>query len=241
MRLCVFSDVHSNLEALESVLKAAASAKVDRILCAGDLVGYGPDPVACIQLLREHATQVVCGNHDWAAVGRLELEWFNEFARAGVEWTRQQLTDLERDYLKGCSLIWQDSDVTLAHGSLHEPEKFHYVLDTAHAGASLEIQKTPVAFIGHTHVPGIFIQEGSSVSFLRTPEIRIDRRLKYLINVGSVGQPRDGDPRACWCLYDMENATCEVRRVPYPVELTQAKVRAAGLPEFLAERLAYGY
>ncbi len=241
MRYGIFSDVHSNLEALEAVLGALTQDRIDRLLCAGDLVGYGADPTPCLKSLREKTVQAVCGNHDQAVAGGMDLDWFNKPAQAAVLWTRANLPEAEQSVLKRLPYIWQDGQVTLAHGSLHEPERFHYVLDLETARASLHVQKTPVAFIGHTHVPGFFLQKGEEISFSRERQWRVDPVGKLLVNVGSVGQPRDGDPRACYCLYDTAAETVELRRVAYPVERTQEKIRKAGLPEFLAERLEYGY
>jgi len=243
MRLAVVSDVHSNLEALEAVLDAIDKVGVDQILCAGDMVGYGADPSACLRLLQERVGRAVLGNHDSAAVGEMALDWFNEAAAAAVRWTRDQLSPLERGTLQALELTWQSSDgeVSLAHGSLHEPDKFHYLLDLNSAAQSFQVQKTPVAFIGHTHVPGVFREDGSKITFAREGEFRVKTGVKYLVNVGSVGQPRDGDPRAAFCLYDTAARTIEIRRVAYLLSQTQAKIRKAGLPEFLAERLAFGY
>ncbi len=241
MRYAVVSDLHSNLEALEAVLKEVQKEGVDQLLCAGDLVGYGPDPAACLERLRKEGVQSVSGNHDLAAVGQMDLEWFNPYARAAAEWTMNHLPEREKQYLKDLPLIRKEGPVTLAHGSLHEPEQFHYLFDPEEAEPSLKLQETPVAFIGHTHVPRIFIQTEEGISLLDAGSIDLDPRSKYLVNVGSVGQPRDRDPRAAWCLYDEKAQHLEIRRVDYPIAQTQAKMRKARLPEFLIERLAYGY
>ncbi len=241
MRYAVISDVHSNLEALEAVLEALSREGVNRLLCAGDMVGYGADPAACLGLVRREIHQAVLGNHDDAAIGQMDLNWFNQPAASAVRWTREHLGEPDREYLKGLPLVWKNEEVMMAHGSLYEPEEFHYLFDPTEAKASFSLQETPVAFIGHTHVPGLFVQEGSRVSFLRPVQIQLGPSLKYLVNVGSVGQPRDGDPRACFALYDTDSRTVEFRRVSYPIEKTQAKIRAAGLPQLLAERLACGY
>lgn len=241
MRYGIFSDLHSNLEALEAVLQAIKKEGVDQLLCAGDLVGYGADPTACLRLLREKAPQVVAGNHDWAVADRMDLDWFDERAQEAILWTRTALPPEQREYLKGLPLIWKDDQVTLAHGSIHEPDQFHYMLNLETARASLQVQETPVAFIGHTHHPGIFAEEEGNPSFSPSAHISLRSGVKYLVNVGSVGQPRDGDPKAAWCLYDTVTRSLEIRRVSYPIERTQEKIRKAGLPDLLAERLALGY
>jgi len=241
MRYGLFSDVHSNLEALEAVLKAVEKEGVDQLLCAGDLVGYGADPSGCLSLLKEKGVHSVCGNHDAAMTEKLDLEWFNPQARAALEWTSKQISPMERTALENLQFVWQNGDLTLVHGCLHEPEQFHYVLNLSDARESFRLQETPAVFIGHTHSPGIFIQEGTGFSFQRISEWLLNSRCRYLVNVGSVGQPRDGDPRACYCVYDTQTRTVQLRRVSYPIEQAQAKIRRAGLPEFLADRLAYGY
>ncbi len=241
MRYAILSDVHANLEALEAVLRALEKEHVDRLLCAGDLVGYGADPAACLAQLRNQGAACVCGNHDYAVAGKLEPDWFNDQARAAVEWTARCLPEPEKGYLEELPLVWTDSNVTLVHGSVHEPEQFHYVMDLVNARASLDAQKTPVAFIGHTHVPRIFAQQDGKVSTLRVQQLRLDPKQKYLVNVGSVGQPRDGDPRAAYCLFDAEAQSLEIRRVPYEIARAQEKIVRNGLPRFLADRLSVGY
>lgn len=241
MRYGVFSDVHSNLEALEVVLKALNEARVDRLLCAGDLVGYGADPGPCLVRLRGSGMEPVAGNHDWAVAGRMPLSWFNENARAGLVWTMGRLGAAERAQLGELPLSWSDGAVSMAHSTLHEPEEFHYAQDLATAAESLRVQETPVAFIGHTHVPGFFLLGGGRVTYESGEALTLRPGQRVLVNVGSVGQPRDGDPRAACCLYDSDSGRIEIRRLAYPVERAQEKVRRAGLPEFLARRLEMGY
>jgi len=241
VRYGIFADVHSNLEALEAVLQAIEKERVDQILCAGDMVGYGADPEPILRLLKRKAHPVVAGNHDWLVADRMDLDWFDKPAQEAALWTRTRLPEEERIYLGNLPLIWRDTQLTLAHGSIHEPDQFHYVLNLQTARASLQVQETPVAFIGHTHHPGVFTEEQGQISFSPSAHVSLRSGVKYLVNVGSVGQPRDGDPRAAWCLYDAAAQTVEIRRVSYPVEKVQAKIRQAGLPEFLAERLALGH
>ncbi|MBI3291778.1 MAG: metallophosphoesterase family protein [Elusimicrobia bacterium] len=241
MRYGILSDTHSNLEALEAVLGAVAKEKVEQLLVAGDLVGYGADPCECLKRLQGAGPVAVCGNHDCAAVGKMDLDWFNPRARLAVEWTMEALGPSDRTYLSGLSFVWKNEEVTLVHGSLHEPDQFHYIFDPASSRASFDLQETPVAFFGHTHVPGLFALGESSVSFQRPATVQLERGRRYLVNAGSVGQPRDGDPRAGFCLYDSESRLLEFHRVSYDVQAAQKKIRQAGLPEFLADRLALGY
>ena len=241
MRYGVFSDVHSNRPALEAVLAALQSERVDRLLCAGDLVGYAAEPAACVEQVRAAAHAVVAGNHDWAVAGRFDAAWFHHDARAALAWTTDHLSAAAAQYLAGLPLTWQDESVTLAHGTLHEPEQFHYLLDADAAARSLALQTTPVAFVGHTHVPVAFaVDADGDVQCLRGPRVEVQRGRRYLVNVGSVGQPRDQDPRACYVVYDTARRLVEFTRVPYPVARTQAAIRAAGLPARCADRLARG-
>jgi diadenosine tetraphosphatase ApaH/serine/threonine PP2A family protein phosphatase len=241
MRYGVFSDVHANLEALEAVLQALEGERVDRLLCAGDLVGYGADPAPCLERIRASGACAVCGNHDCAVAGKLGLDWFNAQARTAAEWTARQLPAAGKDYLGGLPYLWKDNEVSVVHSALDSPKSFRYILDPSGAEISLSAQETPIAFFGHTHVPGIFLLEEGVARFRRAEQFTLEPGRRALVNVGSVGQPRDGDPRAAYALYDSDSGRVQIRRVPYPVEKAQRKILEAGLPEFLAARLAIGY
>lgn len=241
MRYGIFSDIHSNREALEAVLAALHHDAVERLLCAGDLVGYAAEPTPCVEQVRAVAHAVVAGNHDWAVVGKFPTEWFHDDARAALTWTTEHLSVAAAQYVAGLPLTWQDAQVTLAHGTLHEPEQFHYLLDADIAARSLALQTTPVAFVGHTHVPVAFAGDADgNVHLLRGPRVEVQRGRRYLVNVGSVGQPRDQDPQACYVVYDTDQRRLEFKRVPYPVARAQATIRAAGLPARFADRLTRG-
>lgn len=241
MRYAILSDVHSNQEALVAVLAALAADPVDRILCGGDLVGYAAAPESCIAQVRARCHAVVAGNHDWAAIGKLRDDWFHEAAQQAVRWTAGQVSADSAQYLASLPLTWQDDHVTVAHGTLHAPEAFHYLLDDDAAEQSFAVQQTPVAFVGHTHVPVIFMKDPQgAVRLLRQSAVTLTPGAKYLVNVGSVGQPRDHDPRAAYGLYDTDRRQIEIKRVAYPVAATQAAIRAAGLPARFADRLARG-
>lgn len=241
MRYGILADIHSNLEALETVLGALERERPDRILCAGDLVGYGPDPAACLALIRQRRIPAVGGNHDWAVAGKLELAWFNETSGRAVEWTMQQLGEADRRWLGELPLLLRDAEITLVHASCHEPAQFPYLFDLVEVERSFTAQETPIAFIGHTHRPAVYTMEAGRVRGGALSEGKVPVGEKVLVNVGSVGQPRDGDCRASYCLYDSKQNRLEIRRLPYHLERTQAKIRKAGLPEFLAQRLAVGY
>lgn len=237
----MFSDVHGNGDALDAVLAALQTESLDQVLCAGDLVGYGAEPEACVARVRQAAHAVVAGNHDWAAVGKFDAAWFHPQARAALTWTTGQLSASTAGYLAGLPLTWRDGAVALAHGSLHEPDRFHYLFVADDAARTLAIQETPVVFVGHTHVPLVFSGDADGhVHLQRGPRHEIRRGMRYVVNVGSVGQPRDQRPEACYGVYDTAARSLEFKRVPYPAARAQAKIRAAGLPAWFADRLARG-
>ena len=243
MRYAVLGDIHSNLSALEAVLDAIRPAEVDRILSVGDVVGYGAAPTECIELLREHDAAVVLGNHDSAVVGELDTIFFNQHATAAVEWTRAALSGEDIAWLTCLPHTWQDEFVTLAHGSYDNPEVFHYVQTPEEADASLELLERPVCFIGHTHVPVSMLRLADDplrTGYSLDSEVDLTDSIVALINAGSVGQPRDDDPRTGYVLYDSETRLVTFRRVDYDIDTEVRRIRAAGLPNVLAERLYLG-
>lgn len=242
MRYAVVSDVHANLEALEVVLADVGARRPDAVICLGDFVGYGPDPVACVERLRGGLAAAVVGNHDQAALERTDIEVFNPFARAAILWTRGQLTDDVRAYLGELPREVRRPAFLAVHGSPRDPTD-EYLFDAAGARMSFESVEFRLGLVGHTHVPGVFVDDGDRVTaHPLTPDDVLELRAahRYIINVGSVGQPRDGDARASYLWLDEGNARAQLIRLAYPFERTQEKMRAAGLPEVLAERLAYG-
>lgn len=243
MRVLVISDIHANLVALESVLEDAG--QVDAIWCLGDVVGYGPDPNACIELLRSLKPQHwLAGNHDWAALGKLDMAEFNPLARQAALWTRKQLTAENYDFLSRLPTHERATDprFTLAHGSPRQPV-WEYILDLQTAAANFAHFDTLYCLVGHTHVPVIFqllngrvgVESPAPGELIQLGEQRL------IINPGSVGQPRDGDPRASYLILDTDALTITFRRVPYPIEETQARMQEAGLPPRLIHRLSYGW
>ncbi len=245
MRYLVISDIHSNWEALEAVVDAM-SGKYDRILCCGDIVGYGADPNRVIDWVRNNVNVIVRGNHDRACTGNEDLEWFNPVARISAQWTMDQLTPANLEYLlrlpKGPVDV---EDFQVLHGSpLDEDEYLVNSLDAAQLAGYLE---SPLYFFGHTHLQGGFAFHHRKVR--RLPQVPpntgclsldLEADALYLVNPGAVGQPRDGDPRACCLLYSVEERAVTWRRVKYDVQAVQEKIRKAGLPELLAARLAVG-
>lgn len=245
MRYLILSDIHSNREALDAVLAHAAGA-YDRILCCGDLVGYGADPNAVVDWVRANVASVVRGNHDKACAGLEDLEWFNPVARTSAEWTLKTLVPENADYLRrlprGPSAV---DGFDIAHGSpLDEDEYLITVSDAAQMRPYIE---KPLLFFGHTHLQGGFFLHRNGIRKIAPPRMPFDettvvleRDSAYLINPGSVGQPRDGDPRAAYVIYTAEERLISYRRVAYDIGSTQSKILKAGLPDLLAGRLATG-
>jgi diadenosine tetraphosphatase ApaH/serine/threonine PP2A family protein phosphatase len=243
MRYLVLSDIHSNLEAFEAVLADAGG--VDQIWCLGDVVGYGPDPNACVQLLRSQSHLCIAGNHDWATLGKLDLEDFNADAREANLWNRQQLAEPNLAYLHALPETRVEGPFTLVHGSPRHPI-WEYILHTSTAASNFAHFETRYCLVGHTHSPTLFVQPDEGripcqviPAILGRPQSL--ERGRFIINPGSVGQPRDGDPRASYLILDEEQRTIEHRRVPYPVEITQRKMRECHLPSRLGLRLSYGW
>ena len=242
MSVLVVADVHSNLEALTAVIEDARQlAAIDSVWCLGDVVGYGPDPGACIELLRSFDLTCVAGNHDLAAVGALSLDDFNPYASAAARWTTRQLSAGDAEWLRTLPRSEVRVDFTLVHGSLVEPV-WEYLISGADAEAHLALQTTPYGFVGHSHLPFVFRQDGDDRLPERTDadgDAELDGR-PFVANPGSVGQPRDGDPRAAYALVDEAARRVSFRRVAYDYRQTQAKMSAAGLPTMLIERLSRG-
>lgn len=223
MRFGIFSDIHSNLEAFEAVLEAFKKEKIDKCFCAGDIVGYAANPRECVDIVKQLNCPTVCGNHDWAVAGLIDYSDFNPYAKAAVEWTKAELGDAEKNYLKNLPLIYEDEEITMTHGSLEAPGEFEYIFNEASALRTLNLCRTKICFVGHSHSPAEYY-EGA----------------KRLVNVGSIGQPRDGDHRAAYCIYDLDKDRVEIKRVSYDIQKTMNKILAAGLPRILAFRLMAG-
>ncbi|MFI5261640.1 MAG: metallophosphoesterase family protein [Candidatus Limnocylindrales bacterium] len=239
MRVAVLSDIHGNLAALEAVL--AAVAPYDCLWHLGDVVGYGPQPNEVLARLAREGALGVRGNHDAAAIGLIDTDWFNEDARVAVEWTARVLTPTSRALLQGWPDERREGDFTLVHGSPRDPT-WEYIASTAVARAGLDVLTTPYGLFGHTHDPRVFRRQGGQVESLGPidgAELQLDERAA-LLNPGSVGQPRDGDPRASIMLIDLEARRATWRRVAYPIAETQARMREVGLPVRLVDRLERG-
>ena len=240
MKTAILSDVHANLEALQAVLKVVDERGAGRILCLGDVVGYGASPNECLDLIRERCKFVLLGNHDSASSGGPEAARFNPNAKAAALWTAKVLTHQNRDYLRGLPLSQRAEPYFYVHASPAAPRDWEYIFDRFDAEPQFQFFKEHACFIGHTHQPAIFERTSTGCEHLAPAKLQFDPAHRYIVNVGSVGQPRDRDPRACFLLLDEPAGTIDFERVPYDIEAAQAKIRAANLPNVLATRLAVG-
>jgi predicted phosphodiesterase len=239
VRLAILSDIHSNLEAFEAVLADAQARECTQFVCLGDVVGYNANPHECVERVREMDCPIVKGNHDEQASLIESSRDFNELAEHAIEWTRDNLTEEDKEWLRGMRFQRQVRDFTIVHATLDTPAQWGYVFNNLDAAASFTYQHTAVCFFGHTHVPMAFIRD-EGIKRVRIEQLRIDMTKKYFINTGSVGQPRDGDWRAAYCIYHVDKNVVEQRRVKYDLATAQKKIIKAGLPRLLAERLAIG-
>ena len=243
MRAVVVADVHANLEAFEAVLDDAKTrGKIDTIWSLGDLVGYGPDPEPCVDLLQSYAYEAIVGNHDLAAVGVIGIEDFNPYAAAAATWTSANLSAVAKVWMMSLPQIAVlESGFTLTHGSLVDPV-WEYLVLSDNAAEHLARQSTPYGLVGHTHIPHVFYDarlDAMSTDIADGAELALDD-MRFVANPGSAGQPRDGDPRAAYAIVDTDAAVVSFHRVTYDISTTQEKMRAAGLPVFLLDRLARG-
>lgn len=241
MRYGLISDIHGNLEALNAVLSEIDKLHVDTILCLGDVVGYGPNPNECVALVRERAAVCLIGNHDEASLGRVDLEFFNYIAREAIEWTMRELNPESSAYLRSLPYTHEFENVLIVHASPDEPRRWNYIISLEDAEQSFAAFEQQLCFIGHSHTPWVIdLQPGGRMSVRQEYPASFEERHRYLINVGSVGQPRDRNPAAAFGILDTAKKEYTLRRAPYEVGKTQKKIRAQGLPSFLADRLAAG-
>ena len=246
MRYLIISDIHANIDALEAVLAAAPADTWDRALVLGDLVGYGAEPNAVIERVRALDPLVVIrGNHDKAASGIDDGSSFNYVAKLSAQWTSEALSPEHREYLRALPQgpVTIDEMVEICHGAPFDED--HYIFDSDDASRALDAASRPLCLFGHTHLPVVFrrhpaLFDGFMPEGPDDATLEVIEGINYLVNVGSVGQPRDGDPRAAFGIYDSEGSTVVLRRTPYPVEIAQRRILSAGLPSSLANRLAIG-
>jgi predicted phosphodiesterase len=240
MRYAVISDVHSNLDALEAVLSDIDRRKIEDIIFLGDAVGYGPEPNECIELLSAKCKTLLAGNHDWGAVGITDITCFNEYAKHAIEWTAGVITERNKAALHSFLLSEEkkEGDVFFVHATPREPEEWHYLLTLPDAELNFNYFDNKICFLGHSHQPFMIEMIESGELVVSKDEVRMNRDSRYIINAGSVGQPRDGDPRACYAIFD--NDRVEIVRIPYNIENVKDKMRQEHLPYHLIERLALG-
>ncbi len=243
MRYAIIADIHANLAAFTAVLDDIRQrGEMDEVWCLGDVVGYGPDPHECIELLRQTDHVCVAGNNDWAAIGKIDIAQFNPDAAAACHWTAQQLSSADAEYLKNSPLIMQEDDFTLVHGSPREPI-WEYLISTGIAKENFTYFETQFCLVGHSHVPLVFsYSEGgacSSSQFSANIGLALGRN-RLIINPGAVGQPRDGNPQASYAIYDSEARLVRLYRVPYDIHSTQDRMVERGLPMRLVARLSHG-
>lgn len=243
MKYGILGDIHANLSALQAVLACFEREGVDCILSVGDVVGYGAAPRECIELVREIGATVVKGNHDAACVGEIDLQYFNNYAREAMRWTQRAVNDADRRWLTELPYTVDLEHCSMGHGTYFHPELFDYVQSTTDADPSLDVLVRPVCFVGHTHVPVTCLRledDPSRTAYTMDAEVDLAESLRALVNVGSVGQPRDEDSRAAYALYDTEKKRVWIRRVEYDIEREARRIRGAGLPPVLADRLFLG-
>jgi len=239
MKYAIIADIHSNLEALQVVLDDIQKQKCDHIACLGDVVGYNANPKECLDIIRSLNCPCVRGNHDEYCSSDQELVGFNPHAAEAVNWTRQQLSEDDRKWLRELKYVRLVANFTMVHATLDGPQRWGYVFDKLAAAASFTYQNTPICFFGHTHVPVAFIRD-SVVRGGTYSKFKIEHGRKYFLNVSAVGQPRDGNPKAGYVVYDMDEGSIELRRLDYDIAKAQKKILDAGLPPRLAARLAGG-
>ena len=244
MRYAIIGDIHANLTAFSAVLDdIERQGGAVKIWCLGDIVGYGPDPGECLGLLRQTNHVCVAGNHDWAAIGRIDTAYFNPDAAAACHWTARQLSSEDTEYLGSLPLVIEEDDFTLVHGSPREPI-WEYLISTGLAKENFNYFKTPFCLVAHSHVPLVFrfSESGDCAAsqFLTNIKLTLGRN-RLIINAGGVGQPRDGDPRASYAIYDSETRQVRLQRIPYDIRATQDRMVKYGLPMRLVARLGYGW
>jgi len=244
LRYAIISDIHSNLEALQAVLKTIEQEKIDKIVCLGDIVGYGPNPNECLDLVKRSCEIILTGNHDFACIENSELFYFNQYAKQAIEWTLTELSREKLNYLSNLKLDAKIENYYLVHSSPYDPRSWDYILSLDEAIFNFSKFNENICFIGHSHHPIIYIEylENNILKYnLKVVnKLQLDENERYIINVGSVGQPRDGNPNAAFAIIDSSNQVYELKRVNYDINKTYQKMISVDLPQFLADRLLMG-
>lgn len=241
MNQIILSDIHGNIEALTAVI-LAAEKEGEIAYCLGDIIGYGANPSECLDAMRHYSQVTVAGNHEAAVLHPGLTAVFNPEARKAVFWTTEHIFGEDWEQIRAFPMTQTRGEIILVHSSLVEPERWHYLVDDQDVEANLRsLKNARICFFGHTHVPKIYgLKKDKFFSLPVDREVQLERNARYLINVGSVGQPRDGDPRASYCVFNSDKMTVAIRRVNYDIHATQRKIIDAGLPALLASRLSTG-
>jgi len=241
MKAAIISDIHSNLEALLVVLKDIKKRRLKSIFCLGDLIGYGANPNECVDLCVKESKLIVAGNHDWAAIDRTDVSTFNPVAAQAIKWTQEQLSKEGINKLKGLQLTQKVDNLLLVHATPNNPEKWSYLFSMEEFEREFAHFSEQICFIGHSHIPAAIYQDDNGYcDLVRDNPFPIVAKRRYIVNVGSVGQPRDLDPRASYVIFDGNNNGIEIVRLDYNIPLAQQKIIMGGLPEVLADRLLAG-
>ncbi|MFP4163974.1 MAG: metallophosphoesterase family protein [Chitinispirillaceae bacterium] len=242
MRFAFISDIHANLEALESVIEDIGKKNIDEIICLGDIVGYGANPNECVEMVKKHCPVILLGNHDAAAVELLTTQHFNIHAKIAIEWTSATLNSDNRSFLAQLPVKKTQGNMTLVHATPYEPNMWYYITSLEEAAFNFQFFNNRICFVGHTHIPMIIVLEGEEIFVHQEKSIDFKNRngLRLLVNIGSVGQPRDRNPRSSYGILDTDEGVFELQRVTYDYAKTQAKMKKIRMPEFLVNRLAEG-
>ena len=241
MRIAFVSDIHSNLPALETVLISIRKHKIDRIYCLGDIVGYGANPVECVKIIAETADKIVAGNHDWGVIGKTDFSRMSEKARLAAIWTYSQLAESDKVFLSKLPLTLHSGETFLVHSTPANPDKWEYFksFDSPGLKKQLSVYNEQFCFLGHSHIPRIYDDTNAKIIPSDKP-ILLDPNRRYVINTGSVGQPRDGDPRSCYVIFDTEKKYILYKRIEYDIEKASSAILKSNLPAGLASRLFSG-
>ena len=241
MKAAIISDIHSNLEALQVVIKDIKKRRIKRIFCLGDLVGYGANPNECVELCMKEADVIIAGNHDWATIDKTSIATFNPIAAEAIRWTRNNIIRQNYKKLEGLKLTHKIKDLFLVHATPQKPEDWDYLFNLKEFQNQFFHFTGQVCFVGHSHIPAVVFQDANGYTdFLRDNPFPLIKNRRFIINVGSVGQPRDLDPRASYAIYDGNRKYIEIVRLNYNILLAQQKILNSGLPELLADRLMVG-
>jgi diadenosine tetraphosphatase ApaH/serine/threonine PP2A family protein phosphatase len=246
MRAAIISDIHGNMEALNAVCERLKDLEVEEVWCLGDMVGYGPNPNECVERIKElcrlpsDEMMIVLGNHDEAALGG-DISFFNPRAQAAAIWTREHLSEENKEFLRSLPLVLEREDALLVHASPYEPGVWHYIMGVHDAAYAFTHFEARVCFVGHSHYPLVAELADLEISMVEGDDVGLAEDRRYVVNVGSVGQPRDRDPRACFVIYEPDGDHLSFHRVEYDISACQEKILAAGLPTMLAERLETGF